>query len=769
VKNLTTTLLERPLAGLLVIFLILRTLILFSSVSNLIFHQELCIGTLTEMLTKNTHLPVFSCLDKYRWGGAIIGIVAVPFFRLFGDSLLILRLVMMLVSLGTLVVLYLFLNEFFSKRTAVLASLLFIFSPPNYTRMSYIASGSYSELNFLTLLTVFVFYKIFFARKDRTPGYLYAFFGFLCGFGLFYDYIFLLTLACCLLFWLIFDARFFLKKYFYIFLVFFLIGFSPWFLYNVAYHWNGVFIIHGRSIWQLFTGNSPGRFMTQLGNLLLHDIPGYFDFKGPFISYSYYFVFLASFLCLAWVHRRPLARLMLNLLPLTRFRISAGDVPADAFPIVYSVLFCLVYSLCGFPIFPASPVRENIVFPYKEVFPLTPFIFIIVARFLDIIKKSARQHGPLIFSACLSLIILIAGAANLRLIEVSGFAVSLIPQGYNYVRVGKQLNSSCIFRDNLDYCLAFIEKIDKKNRRFVYDGYEWAVYAGLPVQAYAKRVLSRIDQEYWPFAYERMGENAEGMFWSDSAITQKLEDALHKEYLPYFYRGAGRAFMKEGGAGDLEKYLFLRNRIDEKYRPYFHEGIGIELDEALIDHTAIAARFLNSLDRIDREYVFKGFGMGREYREISYVQLFRSGFGRLGADPGKWNAIMEKIEEGFRADAYQRLGIEVGWRFIHGIKKYLAFLEEVEARYRPSLYKGVGIGIGWRFGYDLNGCMRIAQAFDKRFLPSLYAGLGAGAMRRYGYQPDEWGEEIKKIPVEYKFYFAQGVNEAFGERHEAKK
>ena len=740
-------------------------------------------GTVAKIITHDPGVPIFACLDKYRWGGVIISIIEIPFFLLFGDTLVVSRLVIMLISLGMLVALYLFTQEFFNRRTAIVASLLFIFSPPNYTRLSYISSGSYSELNFLALLAIFVFYKIFFIQsgeqkipKDTHTVYLYALFGFLCGFGLLFDYPFLLTISCCLLFWLIFDPRLFLRKYFYIFLIFFVIGFSPWFCYNVAYKWNGVFVMHGRSIWQLFTGNSLGKSMVQLKNLLLFDIPGYLDFKdlffikGVYVSYAYYFIFVASFLYLSWLHRRVLSRFLLALIPFSRSRISPSDVPADTFLIVYSAIFFLVYSLCGFPIFPASPIRENSVFPFKEIFPLTLFIFIIIARFLDILKTKAKKYGPFVSSACLSVIIVIGLAGNLSLVDPSSFTISLIPKGYNYVRLGKQFKSSCIFKDDLGKCLGYIDKVDKLNRRFVYDGYEWATQAGLSgIQAYAERFLRRIDKEYWPFAYERLGETLGGMVWSQTMITQELEGNLQRDYLPYVYRGLGKALARKSGAVDFKKYLFFRSRIDEKYWPYFHEGMGIDFDEALINNTKKAVKFLNNVDKIDREYIFKGFEMGREYAEISYVKMFLVGFGRLGVDLGRWNVIMGKIKEEFRPGAYQRLGIEVGWRFIHGIKKYRNFLDKIEEQYRPSLYKGLGIGIGWRFGYTIEGCNKIIQHFDKRFWPYLYKGLGAGVTRWSGYQLDAGRLDMSKVPSDYKTYFEEGIDDAFGERYETKR
>ncbi len=766
----------RPLVILVALFLLIRLLILFSSPSNLIMSQELCVGTFTKMLIHDSRLPLFSCLDRYRWGGVVTGILAVPFFLLFGDSLIALRSLLLLYSLATLVVLYLFLYEFFSKRTAVIASLLFILSPPNYTRLSYVATGSYSELNFLALLTIFVFFKIFFTRSPRVPGYLFALLGFLCGFGLLFDYPFLFTLVCCLLFWFIFDARLFLKKHLYVFLILFLIGFSPWFVYNIAYRWNGLFVIHGRSIWQLFTGNSLGKSLGQFRNLLLIDIPGYFDFrdffsvKGAYLSYLYYSVFVLSFIYVSWRHRRPLLMSLSRIVTFSHPGVSLRSLPGDVFLIVYCVLFFAVYSACGFPFFPSFPIRENIIFPYKELFPLTLFIFMIMAQFLEAVKMGARAYSSFVYYACLFVIIGAGLIGNVSLIDISGFPVSLIPRGFNYVRAGKQLNSSCTFKNNLHQCLRLIGLFDRNNRRFVYEGYDWATHEGLPdVQVYAEKVLKRIDKEYWPFACERAGEVLEKHLWSQGMITQELAAHVSAGYLPYVYRGIGREFARTAGAADIGKYLFLRNRIAEEYRRYFLEGMGIELDEALMSDTKGTIRFLNNVDRVDRESIFNGFGRGKEYTEISHVQLFLLGFGRLGVDMGKWNEIMEGIDEESRADAYQRLGIETGWRFIHGMTTYRTFLGKTQERYRPSLYRGVGIGIGWRFGYTVDGCVRIVQQFDQSFWPLLYEGIGRGAARRSGYQPDGWAQEMLKVPDKYKEDVKRGFFEASGERYEAKR
>jgi len=520
--------------------------------------------------------------------------------------------------------------------------------------------------------------------------------------------------------------------------------------------------------------------LAQFIKLILKDIPGFFDFsnirfrgilfiKGVYLSYAYYFFFVVSFLGIIWMNRKSILKLLLGLIPLPKFRVSPSDVSKDDFLIVYSAVFCLIYALLDFPVF-LTPMRDNIISPSRYVFPLLPFIFIIIAIFLDkISEKVNNKYRFSVFYSLAAFIILIGFVGNLTLIDISGFKISSIPKGYNYVRFGKQIKSCCTFKNNIDQCLDCIKKIGRKDRRFAYEGYEWATHIGLPeVQVYAEKVLRRLDKEYWPFAYERLGETLEKLYSPEALIDWKLADNLQADYLPYVYRGMGRGLMRKTGAVDIKKYLLLKSRIGGMHRSYFHEGIGIEFDEALINNTKKAIQFLNSVDKVDREHIFKGFGRGREYVEIRYAELFMFGFGKLGYNLNKWNVIIGKIEEEFRPDSYQRLGIETGWRFIHGMKKYHNFLDKIDEQYRPFLYKGVGIGIGWRFGYTIDGCKRIIQDFDKRFWPYLYKGLGIGVTRWNGYQLDVGGQYISKVPVDYRPYFEQGINEAFGERYETK-
>lgn len=69
----------------------------------------------------------------------------------------------------------------------------------------------------------------------------------------------------------------------------------------------------------------------------------------------------------------------------------------------------------------------------------------------------------------------------------------------------------------------------------------------------------------------------------------------------------------------------------------------------------------------------------------------------------------------------------------------------------------------------MDGCNKIIQHFDKIFWPYLYKGLGVGVTRWSGYQLDAGRLGMSKVPSDYKSYFEEGINDAFGERYEAKR
>jgi 4-amino-4-deoxy-L-arabinose transferase-like glycosyltransferase len=760
-----------PLLGLILFFLVVRLLILFSGVGNLIFDQETNIGTVAKMLIDGTSPGfIFDCFDNYRWGAMVAGILTVPFFLLFGENLAALRAVAMFFSFGTLILLYLFLHDFFSRKAAILAAIFFILAPPNYVKSSFTASGGYCEINFFSMLAILLFYKIFFAGGTARK-HLYAFFGFVCGFALLYDYTFLLTLSCCLIFWFIFDKGILVRKNFYVFFLFFLIGFSPWFYYNATHGWKGIFVMKEQSLLSWFSKNGFLGSLIQLKDLVTFIIPGFFYFKDflflskSFISYIYYLIFVISFVGLFWLQRKSIIRFFWSLIPLRRFSVSPAVTSRETPLIIYLIIFGLAYSFCGISYLP--PVEADLVFPHRFVVFIVPYLFMIASIFL--IQINSNKYGSVVSRILTRVLIIISLISNIGMISLQSYMISVLPEGYNYISFGKELRYQR--GDDIEQPSDFIKKIDKKHRRFFYDGYRWAVPKGydgykwaipegervFSVEDYVqKKIVGGIDKDYWPFAYEHLGR-AMGHYpiYSKSA-DEELKRHLEKAFHPYFYLGLGRSCVDKEFSE--RKYNYILGIIDKQYWRYFHEGMGIEMDVIFVDNFEKFNQFMSTIDTGAKVDIYRGFAEGKEYPRISY-RKFQPGFGKIIQSMKEWERLISNIEEEFKPYCYQRLGVEVGWRLIYGMKGYLDFLRKTGDGYKPYMYKGVGVAVGWRFGYNIKGCVRLINKLEPEYRDYLYEGLGAGVVKRYGYPLDERTREleIEKIPVQYRRQFRKGL------------
>ena len=138
----------------------------------------------------------------------MVGILAVPFFWLFGETYFSLKLVALLFALGTFVLWYLFLDKFFSRRIAVVTALIFIFCVPFYTMSSLITWGAHPEASFFTILSIFIFYHIFFGGQKEKIRYFLAL-GLVSGFGVWFVQTYLVTVIFILAGWYAFDKSFF--------------------------------------------------------------------------------------------------------------------------------------------------------------------------------------------------------------------------------------------------------------------------------------------------------------------------------------------------------------------------------------------------------------------------------------------------------------------------------------------------------------------------------------------------------------------------------
>jgi hypothetical protein len=742
---------------LVAFYLLIRVLILFGSIDKVHLDEELFRGNIAKELVSGPILPFFDYQrSEYEGGSLLAGLTAVPFFLLFGENLLSLKLAALSFSVLALILWYLFLDKFFHRRAAVLAGLLWIFSPPFFTKWGLFHHGSYSETNFFIIITTFIFYEIFFVKERR---WLYAALGLASGFALFVHFYFIMALSAILLFWFIFDKKFVFRKTFFIFVTFALLGLSPWIYYNLSHGFEG-FIVADKPMFYWFTQNNLWDSLLRFKHLVVWQFADSFGFQDigfinrSFSSNTYYLLFIFSFCGLLFINRKALLKVAAGVIPYRRFAVTPKETPPEIPLIVFFLVFSVIFSVSGFKLW--ANFYYGYVTRYRYLIPFYPFIFALTAVFYH---RMAEARQPVIrrlslYPALISLFL--CSIANLNLISPENVGKNFlctIYKGYNYYDLGKII---CWRFDDAAKYIKSAERIkDADNRMFCYAGMGWGFAKEKfndDYGFYIHRVLPALDKKYWPEACERVGT----VTGYNDVLVKELNDNMDIRYLPYFYRGFG----VEAGKRlicDRKEYARLAQLVDAQYAPYFHEGMGMELGEVLFNDTDGFIRFTNAVNEKFRPYIYKGLAEGRVYYQFKYDK-FGFGIGKVGYNIKAWNEIINKIDDEYKPYCYQRLGIEIGWRFIHDIKKYRLFLEQVDTRYLSVLYKGIGMGIGWRFGYDIVGCVQLIKEMNQKYWPFIYEGLGEGVLKHYGFLTDSLAKRAEVITLDYRRYFSKGLN-----------
>jgi len=114
---------------LITLFLLLRLLLLFFGIEPFTYREEFYRGTIAKELREGLKFPFIEYrADDYQGGSLVVGSLAVPFFFLFGPNLISLKLVGLLFSLGSFILLYYFCKRYFSQRTTMITCVVYFSS-----------------------------------------------------------------------------------------------------------------------------------------------------------------------------------------------------------------------------------------------------------------------------------------------------------------------------------------------------------------------------------------------------------------------------------------------------------------------------------------------------------------------------------------------------------------------------------------------------------------------------------------------------------------
>jgi len=580
---------------IILFFLLSRLVVLFSAIDELYNSEDLAMGVVAKEVIKGASLPLFEYQYLHYSGGTlVVGLLAAPFFLLFGPNYLALKLVPLLFSAATLAAFFLLAYEFFNRRTAIIAALLYIFSSLSWCGYNFYL-GFHGESLLFVFLAVYLFYKIIFQSKS-SAGY-YFFFGLTCGFGLYFSYTFLIALAAIGIIWLIQRPRLFLEKGFYVFWGAFLLGLSPWFFYNTAFGFKGLIDV----LPQFSEGKD-------------------FSAPGTWIKLSWYFLRSLWFSQIFWV--RLLDNFFFNF-------FNAG------YTLFY--WFCLIYLAwakgMGFRDFWRSRELILFLFPFilfascrlygegsektwlieeRYLIGLFPFIFLTIGLVLD--KLFSRYHSlkRWVIIGFMAFIVLGAGVYA-RKIKPGDFAKGLKMPGYSYFYLAETFNyqhpgdfyrilenisrlSAPEKYETLTLRLVFdleepirpvaIEEylklaghFDERYRPYFYRLLINGVYYNSPLEARemvqeVEVIAGKVEQGYRPYFYEGIGAVMLKLYSDNPAEHQKAGAFIPRKFLGYYYRGLSVSLYTDDIPAYIERCRLTLAAIDDQYRRFFLEGMG---------------------------------------------------------------------------------------------------------------------------------------------------------------------------------------------------
>jgi hypothetical protein len=738
------------LVALIVSYLFIKLSILFFGFNKIHGYgfQELQFGACARELIRSFNSP-FSCYGYIGSGlsrltnscaAALLNdILAVPLFMLFGESYLTLKLIPLFFNLAILISLFLFLYKFFSKKVAVITGILLVVPPSIFTNLSFACNANKCEFILFTILSMHIFYGIIFDKKEHPVNFIL--FGFISAVGLCLNYIFLITLAACFLVWFISDARFFLRKKFWVFMGIFTACLLPW-VYYVVRNIGGVYI-YSKPVYSHFLTNgvvnSFIRFRelvsSQLFNLFILEDIGLI--KGYFSGGIFYLVFILSFCVFSWINMRYILQYLTGVLRRKEADAVSSAMPKEFFIFIYLLVFFMSYSFSDFAL-PGTYDRFNFV-NYRYLASIYPFLLIIIALFFE--RLGFKRHMRFVSNTILTMLIAIGLLSNLAFISFGKFGEGLQYEGFGYTDLGCRF--ALRFGDKIDTAIKFMDRVDSGNEGLMYAGFATGLacydFSYNNVTRIIDMVDRRVDKKHHAACYEGLGIGFAQILWNGRAQEGlDLIRQLDHRYRGYFYRGMGMEICSRNIFGlDAQEGYFDRTvggNIEKAYRHFCYEGFGVNLGFNLGYSISDCIDSINRLDPEYRRYCYYGLGEGFG-RRANYHNI-----------PG-YVAKIKHMEKDYRAYCYQGLGEGVVFRYGEDIGMCIKMIEKIEKEYRPYGYYGAGIGIGVKFGYDVNECRKILMRVDKEYRNNFLKGLEEGAGRL-------WGEQLFSINSTIRGQFA---------------
>lgn len=592
--------------SLLAILLAFKLVMIFTSAAKFFDTEELYRGTIAKELISGLSQPIFDYQYFGQEGGTLVsGILAVLFFLLFGANIFALKLTAIFILALTFSAMFYFLNKYFGLFSAVAASLIFIFSPIEFTRRSLVLFGNHCESALFTILIIWLFFEIVFDETKKNKHYLFFALGFISGFGIYFDY--LVGIAVFITFFgLFYFWRLALSFRKIIILIFgFVFGFTPWIYYNFTHHLRGIYI-QGRALSSYVIGNPVGKIFENLRYFIFSYFKDFFSFYGFSIASDKVFLIIYIFIFL-----------------LTLFSLVASILKRkkDTFFLkrliifIYFALFCLIF---GFFV-PAGKV--------SRLCAIWPVIAVIIALgIMQINEKNKFAAGVIFF-----LVVFIGGVSNFNFITFGNPYCDYNAEGFSYSMYGFMFSEAARYDKILPLVTKQAEKLKNENRRDFINGF---------VKNSSRYCMP--SEEYLKAYFALAGDYN---FKERSEFFEYLGEGIGEGF------GCHYSFIDENTFKGYQSIVSKLNNFSEE-KKYFYYGLGTGLGKTYLDSDGNAEKLIKWAQGQEEEYFYRGLinAIAKAYccnfnEIIEVVRRFKN------------------LSVPYRQYAYEQLGFEVGLRF----------------------------------------------------------------------------------------------------------
>ena len=549
------------LTFLIFAFLVIRITFLLLSFYFINNHEELYNGTFAHDFINNPKLffnypalPLSYQYMPFAGGTLVVSLLATPFFFIFGSSIFSLKLLSLFISIITFIIFFLLLEKFFSLKAALIFGILSAISPPYPVIMSLILWGNHYESILLSALLIFLMFHYWTRNKKENYRYL-IFSGLVAGFGIYFDYIFFITVVTVITFHFLYNRGTLNKKEMLLSPISILIGLIPWF-FSIIF-----FKLDNLTIYQLLKANfSPDYLIKKFLNLVVLDIPNFFWikefhlFRINVFSNIYYLLFLISFFYFLFTGIRSYLK----------FRL----LPKEFLFVVYIILFSIIFTLSKFTTSDTllelnlnlHPFR---IYRYRFLVPLYPFIIILISLFLAKLKKH------IVFIPITAALLIISLASYSDYLSTKTIGECFIYKGYSYNILSEKLASNY----SLKKCSEIISNLPKE--------YRLKLYKGLGFY---------------------FAQNEGGFI-----LNKKISQFININYEDSFYEGVGGGLTER--YKNFNESLKIIEKFDDKNKiHYLMEGI-MEFSP-LFNSFKDITEYLNSLASQQSDYLYKAMGKG---------------------------------------------------------------------------------------------------------------------------------------------------------------